>query len=79
MNIPDDIIVAAAATEISKRMMIYAQELELFTIPQVARMLKISPPAVRRLLPRHVDLGVASTRVSAAQLRKLIESRTINA
>ena len=79
MNIPDDIIVAAAATEISKRMMIYAQELELFTIPQVARMLKISPPAVRRLLPRHVDLGVASTRVSAAQLRKLIESRTVNA
>ena len=79
MNISDDIIVAAAATEISKRMMIYAQELELFTIPQVARMLKISPPAVRRLLPRHVDLGVASTRVSAAQLRKLIESRTVNA
>jgi len=79
MNIPDDLIVAAAATEISNRMESQMEELKLFTIPQVARMLQISPPALRRLLPRHVDLGAASTRVSAAQLRELIESRTVNA
>ena len=79
MNIPDDLIVAAAATEISNRMESQMEELKLFTVPQVARMLQISPPAVRRLLHRHIDLGAASTRVSAAQLRELIESRTVNA
>lgn len=78
MNIPDVHIVDAAAIEIAKRMESKMDDLELFTVPQVARMLKISPPAVRRLLSRYVDLGVASTRVSAAQLRELIESRTVN-
>jgi hypothetical protein len=79
MNIPDVYIVDAAAIEIAKRMESKMEELKLFTIPQVARMMQISPPAVRRLLHRHIDLGVASTRVSAAQLRELIESRTVNA
>jgi hypothetical protein len=79
MTIPDVYIVDAAAREIAKRMDSVMGELELFTIPQVARMLKVSPPAARRLLKSHIDLGVASTRVSAAQLRELIESRTVNA
>lgn len=54
-------------------------ELQLFTIREVAARLKLSESKTRRLIREYVELGEASKRVSPKELRRLIESRTIPA
>ena len=51
--------------------------LRLYTVAQAAERLQVSPGTVRRLVSEYVELGEATRRISAATLRKLIESRTI--
>lgn len=77
MNIPDEAIIKAAAVEIANRMEASNADLELFTMQQVADRLKVSKGTAIRLCKEVVELGESSRRISAAQLRKLIESRTI--
>lgn len=80
MKLPPDIaaaVIKATAKELADRMESRLDDLELFTIKQVAARLKVSEPTARRLIPEYVELGEASKRVSAATLRRLIEERTI--
>lgn len=79
MNIPDDIIIKAAAAEIANRMESANADLQLFTMQQVADRLNVSKSTAIRLCKEVVELGETSRRVSASQLRKLIENRTITA
>ncbi|GAA5124531.1 helix-turn-helix domain-containing protein [Luteolibacter yonseiensis] len=82
MNLPSDVmkaVIVAAGKELADRLEPQAKDLQLFTIAEVAERLRVSEPTARRLIREHVDLGEASKRVSLAQLRKIIESRTAEA
>jgi hypothetical protein len=52
-------------------------DLQLFTISDVAVRLRVSTTTARLLVREYVELGEASRRISAATLRKLISDRTI--
>jgi len=82
MNLPPDItaaVIKATAKELSDRMEARIDDLEVFTIRQVAERLKVSEPKARSLIKEYVELGEASKRVSAATIRRLISERTIPA
>lgn len=83
MKLPADIaaaVIKATAKELADRMAAAGlDDLELFTIRDVAARLKVSEPKARALLSEYVELGEASKRVSPATLRRLIEERTIPA
>ncbi len=85
MNLPADLtaaLIKATAKELADRMESRGlEDLELFTIREVAERLKVSEPKARALMTKHqyVELGESSKRVSAATLRRLIDERTIPA
>lgn len=82
MKLPPDIaaaVIKATAKELADRMEARIDDLELFTIRDLAARLKVSEPKARALVSEYVELGEASKRVSAATLRRLIEDRTIPA
>lgn len=80
MKLPPDIaaaVIKATAKELADRMETRLDDLELFTIRDVAARLKVSEPKARAVLSEYVELGEASKRVSAATLRRLIDERTV--
>lgn len=82
MKLPPDIaaaVIKATAKELADRMQTRIDDLELFTIRDVAARLKVSEPKARAILSEYVELGEASKRVSAATLRRLIDERTVPA
>lgn len=82
LKLPPDIsaaVIKATAVELADRMESHFEDLELFTISQLAARLKVSEPKARSLVTEYVELGEASKRISAATLRRLIEDRTIPA
>lgn len=81
MKLPTDIaeaVVKAAGKELADRMAASVEDLQLFTISEVAARLKVSEPTARALVKEYVELGEASRRVTPATLRKLINSRMIS-
>lgn len=82
MKLPPDIaaaVIKATAKELADRMETRIDDLELFTIRDLAARLKVSEPKARALVSEYVELGEASKRISAATLRRLIQDRTIPA
>lgn len=82
MKLPPDIaaaVIRATAKELADRFESRIDDLELFTISQLAARLKVSEPKARALVTEYVELGEASKRISAATLRRLIADRTIPA
>lgn len=83
MKLPPEItsaLIKATAKELADRMEAGGlDDLQLFTISDVAGRLKVSEPKARQLLTEYVELGEASKRVSPATLRRLIADRTIKA
>lgn len=80
MKLPQEIadaVVKAAGKELAASLKEHVQDLQLFTIREVAERLKVSEPTARHLIHEYVELGEASRRVTPATLRKLIEDRTI--
>lgn len=81
MRLPKEIadaVVKAAGRELADRMGASMDELQLFTMQEVADRLKVSKGTASRLVKEYVELGEASRRVTPATLRKLIEDRTIS-
>lgn len=72
-------VVKAAGKELADRMAGALDELQLFTMQEVADRLRVSKGTAIRLVSEFVELGEASRRVTPATLRKLIESRKISA
>lgn len=82
MKLPPDIaaaVIKATAKKLADRMETRIDDLELFTIRDLAARLKVSEPKARALVSEYVELGEASKRISAATLRRLIQDRTIPA
>lgn len=83
MKLPPEItsaLIKATAKELADRMEASGlDDLQLFTITDVAGRLKVSEPKARQLLTEYVELGEASKRISPATLRRLIADRTIPA
>lgn len=80
MKLPSDIaeaVVKAAGRELADRMAGAMEDLQLFTISDVAARLRVSEQTARNLVREYVELGEASKRVTPATLRKLIEDRKI--
>lgn len=71
-------VVKAAGKELAARLDASLEDLQLFTISEVAARLRVSEPTARNLVKEYVELGEASRRVTPATLRKLIESRKIS-
>jgi transposase len=71
-------VVKAAGRELAERIAPAVEDLQLFTISQVAARLQVSEPTARNLVKEYVELGEASKRVTPATLRKLIEDRKIS-
>lgn len=81
MNLPADVAEAvcqAAGKELADRMAASMEDLQLFTLSEVAGMLKISTQSARRLVRNYVELGEASRRITPATLRQLIADRAIS-
>lgn len=55
------------------------EEYKCMSITRAAATLDLSTDQTRRLLKEVVDFGERNTRVTAAQLRKLIKDRTVKA
>ena len=72
-----DAVIKAAGKELAAAAAAHVNDLQLFTIREVAERLKVSEPKARALIREHVELGEASKRVSAATLRAMIEARTV--
>jgi transposase len=72
-------VVKAAGKELADRIAPAVEDLQLFTISQVATRLQVSEPTARSLVKEYVELGEASKRVTPATLRKLIDDRKISA
>jgi hypothetical protein len=71
-------LIKATAKEIADRMEAAGlDDLQLFTIRDVAARLGVSEPKARALVTEYVELGEASKRVTPATLRRLIAARTI--
>lgn len=82
MKLPPDIaaaVIKATAKELADRLETHLDDLELFTIPDVCRRLKVTDKTAKKLLSEYVELGEATIRVSPATLRRLIADRTIPA
>lgn len=80
MKLPADIaaaVIKATAKELADRFEARMDDLELFTIPDVCRRLKVSDKTAKKILHEYVELGEATIRVSPAELRRLITDRTI--
>lgn len=80
MKLPADIteaVVKAAGKELADRLASTLDDLQLFTISDVATRLRVSEPTARNLVREYVELGEASRRVTPATLRRLIEDRKI--
>jgi DNA-binding MarR family transcriptional regulator len=80
MKLPQEIadaVVKAAGKELAASLKEYVQDLQLFTLQEVADRLKVSKGTANRLVKEYVELGEASRRVTPATLRRLIEERTI--
>jgi hypothetical protein len=80
MKLPSDIasaVVAAAGKELAATLAGTLEDLQLFTISDVAARLRVSEPKARALVREYVELGEASKRVSARVLRQLIADRTV--
>ena len=80
MKLPNDIaeaVVKAAGKELAASMLAHVEDLQLFTLQEVADRLKVSKGTASRLINEYVELGEASKRVTPATLRQLIEDRTI--
>ena len=71
-------VVKAAGKELAALVAVQLEDLQLFTISDVAARLKVSEPTARNLVKDYVELGEASRRGTPATLRKLINSRTIS-
>lgn len=82
MKLPPDIadaVIKAAGQILADRLEAEGlDELQLFTMQEVADRLKVSKGTAIRLVREYVELGEASRRVTPATLRKLIEDRTIS-
>lgn len=81
MKLPTDIaeaVVKAAGKELADRMAASVEDLQLFTLQEVADRLRVSKGTASRLVSEYVELGEASKRVTPATLRKLINSRMIS-
>ena len=82
MKLPSDIadaVVKAAGKELAAGMLSQVEDLQLFTMQEVADRLRVSKGTAIRLVREYVELGEASRRVTPATLRQLIESRKISA
>lgn len=82
MKLPADIaeaVVRAAGKELAGILAASVDDLQLFTIAEVAARLRVSEPTARGLVREYVELGEASRRVTPATLRRLIEDRKISA
>jgi hypothetical protein len=80
MKLPQEIadaVVKAAGKELAASLKEHVQDLQLFTLQEVADRLKVSKGTANRLVKEYVELGEASRRVTPATLRQLIEERTI--
>jgi transposase len=82
MKLPPDIaaaVIKAAGQILADRLEAQGlDELQLFTMKDVADRLKVSKGTAIRLVREYVELGEASRRVTPATLRKLIQDRTIS-
>jgi hypothetical protein len=81
MKLPADIaeaVVKAAGKELAERIAPAVEDLQLFTLQEVADRLRVSKGTASRLVSEYVELGEASRRVTPATLRKLINSRMIS-
>lgn len=74
-----DAVVKAAGKELADRLTHGLEDLQLFTIREVAERLRVSEPTARNLVKEYVELGEASRRVTPAMLRQLIEDRKVSA
>ena len=72
-------VVKAAGKELADRLAHGLEDLQLFTIREVAERLRVSEPTARNLVKEYVELGEASRRVTPATLRQLIEDRKVSA
>jgi len=70
-------VIDAAGDKLAAALQADSDSLRLYTIQQAAERLQVSPGTVRRLVSEWVELGEATRRISAATLRRLIETRTI--
>lgn len=80
MKLPSDIadaVVKAAGKELAASLREHVDELQLFTIREVAERLRVAESTARLLVKEYVELGEASRRVTPATLRKLIEDRKV--
>jgi len=80
MRLPADIaeaVVKAAGKELAASLLAHVEDLQLFTIREVAERLRVAESTARILVKEYVELGEASRRVTPATLRKLIEDRKI--
>jgi len=80
MRLPADIadaVVKAAGKELAASLLAQVEDLQLFTIREVAERLRVAESTARLLVKEYVELGEASRRVTPATLRKLIEDRKI--
>ncbi len=68
-------VVKAAGKELAAALAANVEDLQLFTIQDVADRLRVSKVTALRLVREYVDLGVASKRVTARTLRQIIISR----
>jgi hypothetical protein len=82
MKLPSEIadaVVKAAGKELAAGMLAQVEDLQLFTMQEVADRLRVSKGTAIRLVREYVELGEASRRVTPATLRKLIEDRRVPA
>jgi hypothetical protein len=72
-----DAVVKAAGKELAAALAANVEDLQLFTMQEVADRLKVSKVTALRLVREYVDLGEASKRVTSLTLRRLIEERKV--
>lgn len=71
-------VVKAAGKELAGILAASVEDLQLFTLQEVADRLRVSKATASRLVTEYVALGEASKRVTPAMLRRLIEDRKIS-
>lgn len=74
-----DAVVKAAGKELAASLAANVEDLQLFTMQEVADRLRVSKVTAIRLVREYVDLGEASKRVTSRTLRRLIEERKVSA
>lgn len=54
------------------------EEVTCISVQRLAGMLDLSTPQTRRVLQESIDFGPRDTRITLAQAKRLIESRTVS-